>query len=407
MISWLILPSLVEYEKIFRAAQKNSETGHHALPPWTNGANWADWKKKTIITMTSNHGAWYCSIKYIFNDPKPVGWDPEQDAKNEFEKLMYQLPRSGVNYDSDNEKGYVLLAAAFAGTDGESWIRSCQDTRDGARAWLKLLDHFEGTSYEASVKAKAIHVIDSITYTGEQHTPFEKVMAKLTKAYADLSELGQEYQEDLKVRNLHRITGGLQNNAQFMVIREQMYQNHRHNYQAAVDYISERITELFPGAAEARRPGRARRVASQSATINGRHIPDIRNIPGDVWYALTHEEQDTIRRKRAQLGKRGRSFSPGRGRGRGRGRGYGRGRGSARGRGRGYGRGGNSSSNNSSRGGRGTGTNVRQAASAGSNRQPDAPTSNGSNQQQGQSSGRGAQHGVRFGRGTSFRPAEN
>ena len=187
-----------------------------------------------------------------------------------------------------------------------------------------------------------------------------------------------------------------------------MYNNHRRDYAGAVDYIPQRITELFPGGAAARHPGRARRVASQSATINGRHIPDIRNIPGEVWYDLTHEEQDAIRRQRAQLGKRGRSFSPGRGRGRGRGRFGGRGRGSARGRGRGYGRGGNSSSNNSSRGGRGTGTNVRQAASAGSNRQPDAPTSNGSsNQQQGQSSGRGAQHGIRFGRGTSFRPAEN
>ena len=73
-------------------------------------------------------------------------------------------------------------------------------------------------------------------------------MAKVTKAFADLKDLGQTYQDDIKVANLRRITGGLPNNSEF---REQMYTLHRNNYAAAVDYISQRITELFPGGAAA------------------------------------------------------------------------------------------------------------------------------------------------------------
>ena len=361
--------------------------------------------------MQDNYGAQYCSMFYIFNEPKPPAWDPDVDAADANEKLMYQLLRQGPAFEVDNQAAWQLLHAAFVGTVGYAWIKDFESSKDGEGAWLALLAHFEGAGKTAARCAEALQVLETEKYYGENVKRFDDVLARRKNAILDLKKLGQEFNDSILVQKLVDSIQVSGTNVDISTMKAMMLQLHRHDYEGAANYASTRIREINPKGSSRRgeAAGAQRRIA-KTTIVGGKTIDDIHNIPNDQWHQLSHEQQEDVKRRRKESsGKRNRSRSPGRG-GRGRGHFGGRGR-FARGRGRGPGRGGRGWYNDRSRGGRGDAERqigaVQQqnpradtASSGGAQQQP---TNN--QQQSGQPSGRGPQNGARFGQSGALRPA--
>jgi hypothetical protein len=409
---------LFDYETTYMALKKLQDADNRALPRWyekgsaAKGADdWRIWKEAAMVALQDNYGQQLSSLKYICNDPKPDEFDPEVDAADEAEKLMYQLRREGPAFRADNEAVWNLLHAAFVNTVGYAWIKDYESAKDGEGAWQALLRHFEGEGEEAARSTDALRILDTCDYFGENVKRFDECLAMRTNAIIDLKKLGQEFRDDILVKKLVDSIKVPHNN-DIAIMKGLLLQTYRNDYDRAVEFASTRIREIKPRGSRSRGEAAAapRRIA-KTTIVGGVTIDDINHIPTDQWRELTREQQDDVRRRRKKLGKRSRSRSPGRG-GRGRGRFGGRG-GPARGRGRGRGRGGRGWYNDRPRGGnegaeRQIGAAQRTSqpradvASSGGAQQQQQPTNN---QQSGQPSGRGPQNGARFGQTGAMRPA--
>lgn len=401
---------LYDYETTFQAIKKHVDADLIPLPQWSSSTTWRNWKEKTMVAMASNYGEQYGSLAYIMNDPKPPGWDPNVEAKSEHEKLAYQLLRHGPAFNADNDAVWGLLHAAFVQTPAHAWIKPFETTRDGEGAYLSLLSHFESPGETAAQCDRALNVLNNTKYYGENVQRYETCIAKRANAIEDLSRLGQEFLDPVLTTKLHDSIL-VPTNLEVQTMKALMMERYRNDYQGAVDYSSTRILEINPRGSKGRGDSTPRRIASsnRSATIGGTMIADITHVPPEQWHALSAHQQDEVKRRRRELGKRSRSRSQGRG-GRGRGRFGGRG-GSARGRGQGRGRGYGGRYNDRSRGGRGAERQISAEQRSSQQYQAETPTSGGqqrrtNNQQAGQPSGRGPQNGARFGQSGALRPAE-
>ena len=66
-----------------------------------NFYNWSD-KFKNLLGSIRSAGADQ-SILYVIRETKPDTWDPATNAKDEKEKIMYQVLLSGTEYNMDNK----------------------------------------------------------------------------------------------------------------------------------------------------------------------------------------------------------------------------------------------------------------------------------------------------------------
>ncbi len=118
------------------------------------------------------YGRNYCPIAYVIRPDKPAGWDPEVDAVNVYEQLMYQLPLNGVAYDHDNETVFLFIQLAVVHSQAETWIYDQVPGRDGRGAMQALRNHYEGEA-ELDVQASKAHqVLDTLVYTNEKQMTF-------------------------------------------------------------------------------------------------------------------------------------------------------------------------------------------------------------------------------------------
>ena len=400
----IVLNDLHRGHMAYEAYVQNRDKGENikALEKWCHKYDFDDWDRKVTETLSLVYGRNYCPIAYVIRPEKPAGWDPVDDAVNNYERLMYQLPLHGIAFEQDNETVFSFIQLAVVHTQAETWIFDHVPGRNGRGAMQALRNHYEGDA-ELDVQAsKAQHVLDTLVYTNERHMTFEAMITKLNKAYNALKRQGQEFTEKSKVEQLAKRIKNPSRDIQVTVAVENMREIHKANYTAASQYITTRMAQI--NSANVNAPGaNARRISEVSSgdmartEWNGVDIRDPwRKFTEDEWYAkLGDRGQELVRAKRRN--------SSGRGHG-GHGRG-GRGRG---GRGRGYQGRGRAWNNNGGRGGQNhnnersvneTSTSDRTTAPA-QNTGGNVPSSVStvSNSQASMNSGnKGGQNGNRFG----------
>ena len=349
----------------YEAFVQNRDKGDNikSLERWSEKVEFDDWDRKVTETLSLIYGRQYCPLAYVIRPDKPAGWDPLTDATTDYERLMYQLPLTGVAYNRDNETVFSMIQLSVVQTAAETWIYDHVPGRDGRGAMQALRNHYEGEA-ELDVRAsKAQQTLDTLVYTNERTLAFESMITKLNKAYNALKRQGQEFTEKSKVEQLAKRIKNPSRDVQITVAVETMREAHKNNYTVATQYITARMAQINSASVNA--PGNhPRRISEADVNRNEYAGVDIR----DPWRKFTDDEWFN------QLGDRGREIvnakrHPNRG-GSGRGRGRGAGRGGHGGRGRGgRGRGGRGWYN---RGGRGNNTNP----ASGNNAQGDANHAN-------------------------------
>jgi hypothetical protein len=165
----------------YEAYVQNCDKGENikSIEKWNDKLEFDDWDRKVTETLSLVYGRNYCPIAYVIRPDKPAGWDPDVDAVNDYERLMYQLPLNGVAYDQDNETVFLFIQLAVVHSQAETWIYDHVPGRDGRGAMRALRNHYEGEA-ELDVQAsKAQHVLNTLVYTNEKQMTFESMITKL------------------------------------------------------------------------------------------------------------------------------------------------------------------------------------------------------------------------------------
>ena len=434
----MVLPDEVVPDDIFdgynayKAYVANKEKGENIskLPKYDDKGEFDEWFERVTDVLNMIYGSYMCPLAYVIRLDQPAGWDPEVDARNDNERLVYQLALNGPEYNNDNQEVFKLLKNAVNGTEAQSYIEDFVVAQDGRGAMMELRRRFEGPNANETRCAKALSQLESLVYKNERETPFEALVNKLNKSYVTLRKYGgQDFTDIMKVDALaKRFINSSSQNLTLKIALEQMKAMYRANYQEAVAYMSSKIGEI--NAANRSITGNPRRVsqATNESTVSVRDrngnlftsFNDVnlrsptRHFTDDEMTALGFRGRAILEELRRIENNRNGHSHGGRGRGGGFGRGgggygrggRGRGFGRGRGRGRGYGGryGGRGHNDNGNNNGGNNDNNNRQVNAADRNNAPapDAAASapsqnqNGNNNNQASTNNRGNQNGTGY-----------
>ena len=147
-------------------------------------------------------GANSAPIDYVVRRDKPAGWDPDQDATNEHEKLRYQLPLAGPKFASDSKVVFGLVNDALIGTEGATWVEEVANKNCGRMQYLRLVAHYEGDA-QLSRRATAAKADQAKTYfRGHANFSFESFLTVWTRSYRALEKRGEVVLEDTETTKL-------------------------------------------------------------------------------------------------------------------------------------------------------------------------------------------------------------
>ena len=334
---------LVEYEDYKR---KKEATPNMKLPKFSEDADFDEWYSKFQAFLASQMSSKYTGLDYVTRPDMGAGYDPATDAQNAHEELIQSIVLQGTEFDIDNSAAFPFLQNATLNTPAWNHVETHEATRDTHAAMDDIRNHYLSEGFNHKKMASASSTLKTLKYSGERHGKFETHCNSMVKAYNVQAKQGQTYLDDIKVKHLYDSIQ-VANNTEVHMAKALMLQQYKNNFKDACTYMTTRMSEIFPPDSNSNRMSRKISQASRvSTTVNGRHIPDIFNVPDDVWYGLDRFNRNKITRLRKENGRGGRG-----GRGRGGNRGGRGGRGgryqnnrdnynSYGGRGRGFGRGG-------------------------------------------------------------------
>jgi hypothetical protein len=121
----------------------------------------------------------------------------------EHHRLIAVTPLTGIEYEDDNGRVFDLLKSWTVNGPAWTWMRSFNTTRNGRRAWLSLINHFEGDAQRDKVKDQAYAAIAAAKYYGEKKRfTFETYVSIHQDAYADVEQYGEIISEEKRERDL-------------------------------------------------------------------------------------------------------------------------------------------------------------------------------------------------------------
>ena len=79
------------------------------------GIDWYTWNEKFENYLSAIRGVDDVPLTYVIRRDKPAGWNPETDAANEEEKLIYQVALFGAAFEDDNKVVFSKLMEVTLG----------------------------------------------------------------------------------------------------------------------------------------------------------------------------------------------------------------------------------------------------------------------------------------------------
>ena len=218
-------------------------------------AKWRDFERLFPMYLSGFKGAQHASLEYILRPAIP----PDHVHLEQRVQELYDYPLTGRHFTEDNHATYRLLADLLAGTEGMSWIEAFQSSQNGRAAWIALKSHYDGGGQKEKRVAQAEALIASLFYKNESVFPFEKFSTGLLDAYRELFLAERPVPEYNKVKRMLEkvvITHG-----RIEVVKHQVRQDFRADFQGALDFLSTQFAEMFPDATF-EQPGRRRRFVA-------------------------------------------------------------------------------------------------------------------------------------------------
>ena len=171
------------------------------------GMEWFTWKESFVGLLELRTGVEGALLVRCTREDKPAGWTPDQ-ATNPLEKLIYQLPLNGEEYDINNASAWAGIKKVTLGTPTYEWICSFDDSKDGRGAWFAILSKCEGDAANnkrliLATKALSLDANKGGTfYTNKYTFSFNKYATKLLRGYAVMERYRNAVAPETKVERL-------------------------------------------------------------------------------------------------------------------------------------------------------------------------------------------------------------
>ena len=255
--------------KSFKQA-KEEKTSDIEVDKIDTGQDWFTWKESFTGLLELKTGVGGSPLARCIRENKPAGWTPDQ-ATNPLERLIYELPLTGNEYEVDNASAWSEIKKVTLGTPTYEWIRQYDATKNGRGAWFTILGQCKGDSAmnkRLLIANKTINLEASsggAFYTNEyQEFTFEKYATKIMKAYAIIERYRNYVAPETKVEQL--LAGiNVQNAPAINNAKEYIKDHLLGDWVGAVTYMATKITKQFPPrtAGQKRRDRQASQVDSR------------------------------------------------------------------------------------------------------------------------------------------------
>ena len=136
---------------------------------------WDNWQLAFINKLNATLGAANVPLNYV---ARPDWEEDDELFLTDDKKRRYEMPLEGKNFKHDNKLVFQMLKSACIKSDAWAWIRSFDRAADGRKAWLALVEHYDGTGELSKRVDRAKAEIERLHYKDEKVFPFEKFITK-------------------------------------------------------------------------------------------------------------------------------------------------------------------------------------------------------------------------------------
>jgi hypothetical protein len=123
-------------------------------------------------------------------------------ADDIMQQELYAQPLEGAAFRQDNSTVWALLKSAIITSPAWECIKQLDGKNDGRLAMTKLRAHYDGPDKQRSRISMSKADIEKTFYKNARALSFEKFITKLTGAFQVLTQHGEPYSDQKKLRTL-------------------------------------------------------------------------------------------------------------------------------------------------------------------------------------------------------------
>jgi hypothetical protein len=187
-------------QQIEDEARGDKEVVAKAPDKFKNASNWKLFAEALETYLNQLLGSGWVPLHYVIG--RQAHFDPEAQFANEEEQAIALAPLMGPAFQRDNTKVYSIIKQLVLQGPGRSYIMPFDNAADGRRAWLALINHFEGGGFGNRNVEDAYHTLEHLFYKGERKSfNFEKFVERHMECYLELAQHEEPVNESKKVQD--------------------------------------------------------------------------------------------------------------------------------------------------------------------------------------------------------------
>ena len=167
--------------------------------------NFQPFKDSFMTLLASVKGARGITLEYVArkgNNDNQVPEEVEMPDVDSAENIKNNATLFGNEYKRDNTKVFTLLRTILTNTVAWDIISTKAKNQDGRGAFMALLNHYEGDSFNDLKRTEATAKMTKTFYSGDTRTfTWEKFVSVHLKAHRLYSETGEPLTENMKILN--------------------------------------------------------------------------------------------------------------------------------------------------------------------------------------------------------------
>ena len=206
------------------------------------GTGWDEWKESFINYCSQKRSIAGGPLSYVIREH--IVDTEHYNFRDEQERKLYQYPHQGNAFLADNRRVAQLLKSSTLTTDAYVYVESSLEAMNGRKAWLELVDHYDGDGEKEKRTSKAQADLKALHYRGNELVfPFETFSTKFLKALKVLNKspnhaVAPGAQVDMLMQKMSGVS-----NTSIQAAMELVASKHRDNVHGCINELSTTIAK--------------------------------------------------------------------------------------------------------------------------------------------------------------------
>ena len=148
--------------------------------------NWNDFKDSVIEALSRVNGVVGVPLNYVVREMEINNYMAPFPTR--MKRLVACSRLNGPQFDEDNGNVYGLIVQYVGTSQGKSIVERYKQSRNGRKAWLDLLKHYQNDTYHQTLADRANAKIKNAHYIGERKNfTMNDYYNLMSKAFNDLA----------------------------------------------------------------------------------------------------------------------------------------------------------------------------------------------------------------------------